>query len=138
MTEKSYVGMEAKVCPICGVQHTYDCALFIDKRLKNSLEKETVTGFGLCEEHQKLYEDGYLALVGMDEEKSTKEANGNYKPQGAYRTGSIVHVKRHVIKAMIDIEIAEDVPLIYVEEEVIDMFKTRMAIEQSEIKDEEV
>jgi len=67
---KSHVGMEQKVCPVCGT--AFDTGtILLDKRLRNSLERKTVTGWDLCPEHAKLWKKGYIALVECDPEKST-------------------------------------------------------------------
>jgi len=45
-TMKSHVGMEQKVCPVCG--QAFDTGvILLDKRLRNSLERKTVTGWDL-------------------------------------------------------------------------------------------
>jgi len=45
----------------------------MDKRLRQSMERHTITGYGLCEEHQKLKDDNYIALIVMDDKKRTGE-----------------------------------------------------------------
>lgn len=93
MGEKSYVTMEQKVCPICG--KTFDTgALLLDRRLRNTFERNTVTGLDLCPEHTALHKDGFVALVAVDESKSERMPNGNLQPEGAWRTGKIAHLKR--------------------------------------------
>lgn len=50
--------MEQHQCVVCG--KTYD------KRLKNSMEQHTVTGRGLCPEHQAQVNEGYILCVCPD------------------------------------------------------------------------
>jgi hypothetical protein len=97
MEDKSYVTMERKVCIVCGKEYETN-ALLLDKHLRNKFDKHTTTGFGMCEEHKKLEEDGYIALVECDESKSKVDENGTIKPENAYRTGRIAHLKKE--KAM--------------------------------------
>ena len=53
MNDKSHVSLERHVCLVCGV--AYDTgSILLDKRLRQSLERYTTTGWGLCAEHQKL------------------------------------------------------------------------------------
>ena len=60
--EKSYVTLEQHVCPVC--MKTFDTGnLLLDDILRDVFEKYTVTGYGLCEEHKKVVEDGYVILV---------------------------------------------------------------------------
>ena len=62
MNEKSHVSLEQHVCLVCGVK--YDTSsILLDKRLRASLEHHTTTGWGLCDEHQKPSNDGFVALV---------------------------------------------------------------------------
>ena len=90
--EKSYVSLEQHVCPACGAPHAV--GVLFDKRLHNSLYRTTTTGYSLCPEHQKLSDDSYLLLVEIDERKSTFGADGSLQPSGAYRTGTIIGLKR--------------------------------------------
>lgn len=92
---KSWVSMEQHQCIVCGA--TFDTnALLLDKRMRKTFDRHTVTGLGLCPEHQKLYDDGYTALVACDPDKSTVGANQRVEPGHAYRTGEIAHIRRSV------------------------------------------
>ena len=83
MTEKSYVGMAHEVCPVCCTEHTP--SVLIDKRLKPTLSQHEFSGWSMCAEHQKLKDDGYIALVVCTgEPKSLAEAD---------RTGDIIHIR---------------------------------------------
>ena len=86
---KSYVSMEQNVCLVCAT--SFDTgAILLDRRIRNSMEQHTVTGWGLCPEHQKLHDEGYVALVGIDPDRSERP----YKPETVYRTGRVAHLKR--------------------------------------------
>ena len=89
---KSYVTLEQRKCLVCGQDYDTN-ALLLDRYLRASFEHKTVTGWGLCPEHQKLYDDGYVALVGADESKSSKLPSGNIDPSLAYRTGEVAHLR---------------------------------------------
>lgn len=80
--DKSHVSMEQRQCIVCGC--IYDTgAILLDKRLRKSMERHTVTGTGMCPEHQKLKDQGYVALIEADEK--TKN-----------RTGRLIHLKADV------------------------------------------
>ena len=96
MTEKSHVGIGAHICPVCTKRH--DEVVLIDKRLKETLTKDEMVGFKLCEEHLKLKEDDYIALVGIDENKSMQP----FDIATVYRTGMIAHLKRETYLQIID------------------------------------
>ena len=99
---KNFIVMEKKVCPICQKVHNHKCGILIHKRLGNIDEDRAVTGLELCEEHDKLWEDGYICLIGCDESQSDVLPNGNIKYEGAYSTGEIVHMHKRAIRAMFE------------------------------------
>jgi hypothetical protein len=89
--DKSYVTLVVAICPVCTTEHqTGD--LLLDTRMRDTFERTTVTGFALCPACKQLHDDGYLALVGIDESKSTQP----YKPDSVYRTGQVAHIRYHV------------------------------------------
>lgn len=94
----SFVGIEQAVCPVCGDVHTPDdAALFVHKRLRNVFPtggKASPSRYALCAEHQRLYDEGYIAMVGIDPEKTSSSGEGEtLKMEDAYRTGRVLHVK---------------------------------------------
>lgn len=92
---KSHVTMEQNVCIVCGKE--FDTGnLLIDKQLRQRFESKTVTEFGMCPKHQKLKDKGFIALIGIDPKKSEELMNGNIKPESAYRTGKVAHLKEEV------------------------------------------
>ena len=118
---KSYVSMEQKVCIITG--KTYDTnSILLDRRLKNSMDRNTISGWGISPEAQDIINTGKIALVGVDESKS-KITNGNIKPEDAYRTGEIVYIKKSIADNMFNIAINND--FIFVDKEVISIIKNK-------------
>ncbi|MDH1505978.1 ATPase [Aeromonas caviae] len=94
MNDKSHVSLEQHVCLVCG--KAFDTGtILLDKRLRASMEHHTKTGWGLCPEHQKLADDGFVALVECDPQRSGSPG-GRLKPEQAYRTGRLAHLKHHV------------------------------------------
>lgn len=80
--EKSYVTMCRKKCAVCDKE--YDTGeLMLHRRLKNTFEKYTTVGLGICPEHQK---KGFVVLVGASE----------VTEDHAHRTGEVIHIKRDV------------------------------------------
>ena len=117
MSEKSFVTLEQHVCPVCGITHDTG-ALLLNKRLSKTFDRETVTGYGMCSEHQKLFDEGYLALVGVSNSPS---ARTKLKMEEANRTGRSAHIKREIANNIFNVEIPNDLSFIFVEDEVIDM-----------------
>jgi hypothetical protein len=84
---KSHVSLGQHVCPVCLSVHDSGEVL-LDRRLQNSLEQRTITDWGMCPEHQKLKDDGFVALVELAE----APARGAH-PLHTPRTGRIAHIR---------------------------------------------
>lgn len=127
MNEKSYVSLEQHVCVVCGA--TFDTgAILLDRRLRASMQRHTATGWGLCAEHRKLFDDGYVALVECDAERSGALASGDrMAPEQAYRTGPVAHLRREVFARVFNVPIAAGQPCVFVEPGVIARLQSRMA-----------
>ncbi|SEJ50028.1 MULTISPECIES: ATPase [unclassified Variovorax] len=121
MNDKSHVSMEQHVCLVCGV--AFDTgAILLDKRLRASMERHTTTGWGLCADHQKLADDGFIALVECDPQRSGSPG-GRLKPEQAYRTGRLVHIKRPVFTQLFNVPIEANQPCVFVEPGVIEQLQ---------------
>ncbi len=121
MNDKSHVSMEQHVCLVCGV--AFDTGnLLLDKRLRASMERHTTTGWGLCAEHQKLADEGFVALVECDPQHSGSPG-GRLKPEQAYRTGRLAHIKRHVFTQLFNVPIEANQPCVFVEPGVIEQLQ---------------
>jgi hypothetical protein len=113
---KSYVTLEQKHCAVCGKNYETG-ALLMDKRMR--FEKYTVTGVGLCPEDQKKFDEGYIALIEVDPKKSAIEGD-RLKPEKAYRTGRVAHIKSSAFNKVFNIPLPEKTPILFVDEEIID------------------
>ena len=95
---KHYVSKEINQCPVCGELHC--TGVLLDKELRKRLEEQTVTGLQLCPEHDRLFQEGYIALIVTTDQpaagKDTLTAN-------ATRTGDIAHVQRKVLQELTDL-----------------------------------
>ena len=112
---------------VCGT--AFDTgAVLLDKRLRASMERHTATGWGLCPEHQKLSDDGFVALVECDPQRSGSPAGGGrVKPEQAYRTGRLAHLKREAFAQVFNVPIAADQPCVFVEPGVIEQLQAMTA-----------
>lgn len=102
--EKSHVSMEQKVCIATGKRFNSG-AILLDKRLKKSMDPNTITGWGVSPEVQEKLDDGYVVFVEIDVEKSELSENSTIQPEGAFRTGNIFYLRRHVAEKMFDTEV---------------------------------
>ena len=129
MNEKSHVSLEQRVCIVC--RNTYETgALLLDRRSRPSMQAHTTTGWGLCPEHKKLHDDGFIALIECDAEKSGRPAAGsNVRPEDAYPTGVVAYLKRERLGQVFNIPIDPNLPCMFVETGVIDRLKARLNLD---------
>lgn len=116
----NYVAMEQLVCPVCGTTHDSG-AILLNQRLrsiKGAKGGRVTTGYGLCDEHQRLFDEGYLALIGIDPSRSSLTGD-TVKTEGAYRTGTVMHIRRTVADAIFNIPIDPSLPMVFVDENVL-------------------
>jgi hypothetical protein len=112
--------MEQHLCVVCGVK--FDSGdLLMDMRLRDKFEMHTLTGWGMCPEHQKLKDDGFVAMVGCDESASTVVGN-NVQPDEAHRTGGIAHLRVSAWEQIMDVPVPDKM-VCFCGEDVIDMLK---------------
>lgn len=124
MNDQSYVSLEQHLCLVCGAP--FDTGnLLLDKRLRASIKHHTTTGWGLCPEHQRLHAEGFVALVECDPQRSgSPSGDGRMKPEQAYRTGRLAHLKREVFARVFNVPIAAaDQPCVFVEPGVIEQLQ---------------
>ncbi len=58
---KSHVGLGYYYCPVC--LEITDEVVLLDKRLKNTLEKDNFMGWKPCSVHEQQFNEGYIALI---------------------------------------------------------------------------
>ena len=123
MNDKSHVSLERHVCLVCGT--AFDTGnILLDKRLRANLERHTATGWGLCDEHQRLFDDGFVALVVCDPERSGKPTGADrLKPGEAYRTGRLAHLKRDAFTGVFNVPLSADQACVFVEPGVIEQLQ---------------
>lgn len=96
-------------------------AVLLDKRLRASMDYHTTTGWGLCPKHQKLSDDGFVALVECDPQRSGSPTGAaRMKPDHAYRTGRLAHMRRTVFFHVFNVSIDDKPACVFVEPGVID------------------
>jgi len=122
MKDKSHVSLEHKICIVCGHEYSTSTVL-LHKRLRKSLSSNMITGWGMCDEHQKLKDDGFVAMVGCDEAASIHTKNGNINPEGAFRTGPIAHLNIRMWDRIMNIPMPKDM-MCFCEDEVINQLNS--------------
>lgn len=114
--EKSYVSMEQAVCPVCGKAWDTN-SLLLDKRLRKVFDRHTPTHFALCPEHELMWQQGFIAFVAIDPDRSEFP----YRPDTVYRLGKIAHIKKTAAAQILNVPV--EGPLAFCEEGVIDTLK---------------
>ena len=90
--------------------------ILLDRRLRASMKHHTTTGWGLCPKHQRLFSEGFVALVECDPQRSgTPSGSGLMKPDQAYRTGRLAHLKRDAFARASNAPLAADHPCVPVQ-----------------------
>ncbi|MBL8297792.1 MAG: ATPase [Rhodanobacteraceae bacterium] len=127
MSDKSYVSLEQRLCLVCGAAFETG-AILLDQRLRASLERHTTTGWGLCADDQKRFDDGFVALVECDPRRSGSMAGATrVKPEHAYRTGRLAHLRRTVFTQLFHVPIEDVQACVFVEPGVIDRLESMAA-----------
>ena len=123
MSNKSYVSIEKNQCPVCGTLH--DVGILLDKRLRDSMEQYTVTGYDLCPEHKELHEKGFIALVVPA--MPPAEGVTHLKVKTA-RSGKYLHIKREVLKNILVNVPAEhiELPMLFIDKDAFSWFEQQI------------
>lgn len=106
---KSHVSLEQLQCPVCGIVHDSG-AILINRKLKPSLDPHTVTGLGLCPEHQARWDDGFIAFIEVEPDSPRTITE-------SIRTGLIMHMHRSVAEQVFTGSF--DKPIAFIEKGII-------------------
>lgn len=83
---KDIVSLGMATCPVCMARHAVSVLIQTRDITHPKLGRETPTGWAMCPEHQKLKDEGYVAMVVVtNTEQPTLE--------NAKRTGDLLHVR---------------------------------------------
>lgn len=131
----SHVSLERNLCKVCFDEFNTN-AILIDNLLRNSLERTTLTGWGLCPDCQKLHDDGYVAIIGVSN-KGVKSQT-MLTPNDANRTGDIAHLRRSVWEQILHTPIPVDEDgnphvFVFADVEVISALKAMMGDAPDEV-----
>jgi hypothetical protein len=74
--------------------------------------------------HQRLFTEGFVALVECDPRRSgMPSGSGLMKPDQAYRTGRLAHLKRDAFARVFNVPVAAEQPCVFVEPGVIEQLQ---------------
>lgn len=111
---------------------TFDTGnVLMHKRFKPELGRTTTTGRGLCPEHRKLSDDGYVALVECDDAKSTV-TEGYVDSGSVWRTGNIMHIRRSAAAELFNREVTAKDTMWFIDEGLFNQLKGMIPVEAAE------
>ena len=134
MTDNNYVAMEKNVCPVCGVTHTHNTGILIHRQLRDIPEDKTITGYGLCKEHDELLEKDYLAMIVIKDPHESEKLN-KVKMEDADRTGEIAHIKYEAFNYFTNCALTKETPMVFIDEKAVNIIKQRY--EEETVEQEE-
>lgn len=113
---REYVGVGVYVCPVCLKEH--DEVVLINSHLRPTLERKNFMGWDMCDEHEKLWKEGYIALI---------ECSNDQQPtlENAKRTGKIAHVRKKAWPHIFNTP-APDGPIVFVQQGVVEQLQSMM------------
>jgi hypothetical protein len=112
------IKMGTLVCEVCGKEHSHGAGILIHKRMGNI--EGTCTGYGLCEEHETLHKDGYIALIVASNPTGSAKT---LKMREADRTGEIIHMKREAAEEMFKNNFEVERSFVFIDTELADRLK---------------
>ena len=93
------------------------------------MAQRTTTGWGLCPEHEKLFDEGFVALIECDPQRSGIAASGDrLRPQEAYRTGQVAHLRRTAFIGMFNMPLTNEQPCVFVEPGLIERLRAMVEV----------
>lgn len=115
-----FVALEQRQCIIC--DKLYETGnLLMDRQLRNVFEnKYACTGFGVCPEHQKYIDDGYV--ICLEVSNKPRENGEVMKPEEAYRTGNLCFIRKEAACEIFNTPIES--PVVYLEVGVIERLQS--------------
>lgn len=124
MTMKGIVSLGYSVCPICCTEHE-DNSVWVQMRdiTHPKLEQRTFTGFKLCPEHQKQFDDGFLAMVVVKAQPTGNGLLAQYNASLALRTGEVIHIRRTVAREIFNVPISDRLEFMWIDEEAAQRIK---------------
>lgn len=94
--------MEKFRCPCCGKEHEEGAGIILYGRLKDDIEAPRFTeSYKECAECSEKFKE-YVGLIGIDPKKS-EVRDERVTLAGAYRTGSIMWIRKKVFGEMFNV-----------------------------------
>ncbi len=125
--EKSYVGMLHEHCPICLFTDEEKSSILLDRRLKDSLEKDnSVISDTPCKKCKELLDSNMVAMVVIKNDGPGEKVTQSQ----ADRDGEILWIKREVFSNIFD-DTAKigDAPMVFIDTQARDSIKENINIQ---------
>lgn len=112
-------------CPVCGELHSHNADIFIHKNLREIPDENTFAGLALCEEHDRMHKDGFLAMIAALPPEAGTEGLSVHE---ATRTGEVVHIKEAAWDCIMKVPFPDltEHEFVFVAPEVVQVIKDNM------------
>jgi len=114
--KNAHVAMEKRICLVTGREYetgqlllaksynrkTGESVIDLEGHNPKTGFNHNVTGNGFCPEVQEKLDDGFVALVCVNSEKSDLKDSDKMNPEDAYRTGEVIYMKKDVAAKVFD------------------------------------
>lgn len=126
MSDKASQSTERLSCIVCCAEYESE-VLIMDADMREMLEKLGIAKWGLCPTCRALRDEGFIALVECDPEKSgNPKAGQRVLPDKVHRTGVMVRIPQEVFYSLFGRPAFARMPCVYVPPGVIQQLRDRM------------
>lgn len=114
MSDKSFQSLEQSTCIVCGCKCESDLGK-MDAQLRDLVQQLGIAKCSLCPACRAFRDQGFIALVECDPEKSGNPKTGQrLMPEEVHRTGLIILVDEETFTAVFQKPALSRMPCVYV------------------------
>lgn len=100
------------ICIICG--KTEGGSVLKNRKIRRRFEMKDAANWYLCTEHEKLHQEGFIALVEAVQPSHTLAEDGTVTEGGdPHRTGKVIHVRFELAEQLFQTRIDRSLPLVW-------------------------
>jgi hypothetical protein len=100
------------ICIVCG--KTHGGSVKRHRKLRDQFEMKTPGNWDMCDEHKKLHQEGYIALVEAIQPSHTLQEDGEIIAGGdPHRTGKVIHVRYELAEQLFQTAIDRSLPMVF-------------------------
>jgi hypothetical protein len=113
------------ICIVCG--KSKGGSVRKHRKIREIFEMRVPGNWEMCDEHKKLHQEGFIALVEAIQPSHTLQESGKITSGGdPHRTGKIVHVRYELAEQLFATAIDRSLPMVFCLPDVSERFKDMM------------